>query len=379
VLDRPESEVVWLPLAIQCVFALLGCCYLFPPVTLPSISMSRARLNWLIMIAMGAAGAMVAIAHGFEFSVDFGDLYDRRFAARESIVGGTWLSYVVALFQRCLVPYALARGLAGRRWELIAVGLAGTAAAFVLACEKTLVFLPVAMCATMMCLHYLKRTFGIALIAGLALLVTLAMAECYFVGTDYLNGYGIQRVLVNPSHLTAYYWDYFSTQPHLYFRGTLGRLVGYQSGDYSAPYTIGWIYFGDTELNANANIWASAFAECGYIGMLGVTLLLGLGFRLVDGACQGNNVRLGCLCTICMALAWSEGALQTSLISAGVLPLFLLMSIHDSETATGLIPAKVLAGAECAARVRRQLNVGRTPSQDLVAKEGLAGGWEPSR
>jgi hypothetical protein len=95
---------------------------------------------------------------------------------------------------------------------------------------------------------------------------------------------------------------------------------------------IGEVYFGNLEANANANVWASAFANVGYTGMFGFTVLLGLMFRLIDGmAKHGDFVVTSLMCGM-FGLTWTNGGLQTSMLSNGILvTLFVIFFLHPVD------------------------------------------------
>jgi hypothetical protein len=98
-------------------------------------------------------------------------------------------------------------------------------------------------------------------------------------------------------------------------------------------------------MNANANIWADGFANFGYFGMLGATLLTGLWLWLVDSSTNIQNRRLVVLILCIPSLTLADSGLLTDLASHGLALALLIVSILPDqllESASGFWPAALL-------------------------------------
>lgn len=106
---------------------------------------------------------------------------------------------------------------------------------------------------------------------------------------------------------------------------------------YSSPYDlpmarlIGATYFHSDQNNANANVWASGFGHAGFIGMTVSTIILGFIFRVIDGFARTVDFRVVSLMICLFAISWSNGAIETSLLTYGVLPSILLLHLLGSD------------------------------------------------
>ena len=171
------------------------------------------------------------------------------------------------------------------------------------------------------------------LIATLMALLTTSICEYMMLDGAGMSAHGSRRVLFVPAHLTSYYWEYYSGHPYAFFsNGIVARLFG-TGGILTPSETIGLAYFGTADSNANANLWASGFADMGFPGMLLVTIAAGCIFRVVDSLTQPRTFLTASLIMSAVAIVWAEGALQTSLLSGGVFPILIMFYVYSSAVA----------------------------------------------
>jgi hypothetical protein len=84
------------------------------------------------------------------------------------------------------------------------------------------------------------------------------------------------------------------------------------------PQLIGDVYFGSHEMSANANIWADGFANFGFIGILGVSLVLGLVLFLYDSLAARIEFPVACVLLVIPAITLANSALLTCLLTHGL-------------------------------------------------------------
>jgi hypothetical protein len=127
-----------------------------------------------------------------------------------------------------------------------------------------------------------------------------------------------ERMTGMPGLLTGYYYEFFSTHP----KALLGHSIFHSFVDY--PYMfeprrmIGYVYYHDTAMSANANLWADAYANFGYLGILCFTLLLAAVMWLYDSSSSGRNLYITALVIALPAFAVANSALLTSLLTHGI-------------------------------------------------------------
>ena len=79
---------------------------------------------------------------------------------------------------------------------------------------------------------------------------------------------------------------------------------------------IGSAYFSEGT-NANANIWADAFANFGFAGIVGFTLVIGLFLWIADGLGQWRDARVAGPMLAIAGLSLANAALFTTVLTLG--------------------------------------------------------------
>ena len=139
--------------------------------------------------------------------------------------------------------------------------------------------------------------------------------------------------MVVPGLLTTYYWEYFSSNPYFMMTDSIiGTFLPFGPlYNYPKARLIGYEYFNNIESNANANIWASGFADFGYPGMIMVSILAALILKVVDSLGYKEKFVFASACSAAIGLGWVNGALHTSLLTNGVLGLILALWLYPSQ------------------------------------------------
>jgi hypothetical protein len=349
------SEIIALPLSIVACFAMLGLCYRLPPIRVSPPDANPQLAIGLITCAAILLICLVVYISGLQFSLSLDDAYDRRMDARETVAGGSLRSYAVATLSHSFGPLLIAIGYVRRNVLSFAVGITGAVCIFSLAGTKTDIAMPVFLFALLWLITRYRRNFGVAIALSATLLVALSVFQVLLFDRNDLSVYFVRRQIFCPGLLTCFYWDYFSTGEYIYFSDSFLRSVVPQQYGLPMARLIGEAYFGSAEANANANVWASAFANLGYAGMFGFTGLLGLLFRLIDSIAERSDFLVAALMCGMFGLTWTNGGLQTSLLSNGVfVSLIALYFLQSSGPASvGSLPS-LPSAASAAPRSRRQ-------------------------
>jgi hypothetical protein len=336
------SKVLPLPASILLSFAVLGLSYRFRPfrVTKPRVN-QRLVVGLLTFVAI-ALTALVIYVSGFHFTLSLENAYERRMDARETVVGGTISAYAIATLSHSLGPILIAIGYVRRNVVAFAVGVTGAVCIFALSGTKTDVATPVYLFVLLYLIARYRNVFGIALAIAASLLVMASVAQWLLFERNELSVYFVRRQIFCPGLLTCFYWDFFSTGDYIYFSDSFLRWIVPQQYSLSMARLIGEVYFGNPESNANANVWASAFANVGYTGMIGFTLVLGLLFRLIDGIAEHSDFFVASLMCGMFGLTWTNGGLQTSMLSNGVLASLIVMYMLQPTNRTMLLPKQAL-------------------------------------
>lgn len=278
-----------------------------------------------IPILLISLAVFVLGLNGFRVNVSFADVYARRTLASELVGRSTFESYIVAAMTKALIPITIAVGVTCKKYLHVAAGVFASVVVFSLDGTKITMVLPLLLVCVLRLAARPKARHGMVLLLGGYVMIAAASLESRIAGTYVLNDFAVRRTLVTPSQLSTYYCEYFSKNPHLYFRdGLLGSLLG-DPHPVSAASQIGYEYFGSEEIIANSGIWATAYAHVGFVAMPIVGLLAAWLLGVIDRMASVRSYVVGSGIAFVIGLTWAEKAFHTSLLTGGVVWLLLLL------------------------------------------------------
>ena len=272
-------------------------------------------------------------------SGDWASMYDRRLLARDIFAESIILRYYNSFFGAVLIPFCALYGAAYRSWGLVALAFCGAALSFAAFGGKGVFFSP--LLGALLGLYF-RRTIRINFFSNITFLILVFLALCSveIILTDVgiLNWYAFRRMFYVPAKLTYQYWEYFSNNPvYLMSDSLLGSLFGGSDQEYAKSRLIGGVYYGKYIMNANVNVFGTAFGDFGVTGMPIVAVLVGLICRLLNGIYSIKNSIIVVAYTVFIALVWTQGGFHTSFLSNGLFfSLILLMIIPRVKDATKL-------------------------------------------
>jgi hypothetical protein len=333
-----------LQIAMLLCFATLGAIYKLPLLQLPVKRFSPFGFAMLILVLSGICYGTILFFAGLPHSIpDLSEVYDVR-AATKAYVGSNWIvGYAMDWQSNVVNPVLIGYGLMSRKLWAGALGILGQLLIYSIGGTKTVVFSILMLLCMFVVLRgaanvYLRLVGSIVMLVLAATVVDLASQSTVFTTLF------VRRMIFIPGQLTTLYFDFFSTHPHALLGDSL--LKGFVRYPYSqgTPNVIGAYYFGGSEMNANANLWADGFANFGYFGMLGATFLTALWLWLVDSSTSIHNRRLAALILCIPSLTLTDSGLLTDLASHGLaLALVIMFVLPDQlfESTPGFRPHKV--------------------------------------
>ena len=180
------------------------------------------------------------------------------------------------------------------------------------------------------------------------LIITLAYKlDCFAKTTSLINSIGFWatalvavRALFIPAGIKSYYYEFFSTQPKLFFSdGQIGRMFGL-TYPYKKPsgFVINAFQQGVNQFdrsNSNTGYLGDSYAQMGFAGMLLTSVLLALllrGLRVYDRK-ETAPLLAALICIYIIIL--NDGALFTTLLTGGMLVTYLLIFIYFDKIEKG--------------------------------------------
>lgn len=330
----PSGSLLQLQISLLVCFALLGLIYRIPLSRLPRIRLSK--LSYFVLLALFSCASYLTLMHFFGFAFRFPNpfnVYDVRsdFNELAATINTRWVGYCANWQAFVINPFFMAYGLLARKYWVIAAALAGQLAIYALGGLKMVLFSSVL--ALVLLIMQRFRHFGVVFLASAALFVAACIIfDAFLWRTSVgLTSLFVRRMVFLPGQLTGMFFDFFS---HNRF-ALLGHSVlkGVVTYPYSLepPYLIGETYFSQDKMAADANIWGDGFANFGYFGMLGATLLLGCWMWVVDSSSINRNRKLIMLMVGVPSVVLANCGLLTSIGNHGLGLTLVLIYLLPSE------------------------------------------------
>lgn len=331
VMSCPPDRILTLSATICGLFALLAWIASGPPISVRPPNLAPKDIIRGAIMVTGLLILLVGYVSGFKVNFSLENVYDRRLEAREIVVGGGLTAYAMATLGSAVSPLLMAFGYVNKMPIALACGIAGVLSLFSFAGTKHDLAAPVYLVGVLCLMQKREQSPGAIVGIAATFLICLSVAHYFATGDNTISVYFIRRSFFVPALLTSLYWDFFDGQSHIYYGDSFLRWL--HASPYQLPMArlIGEVYLHSADANANANVWASGFGHAGFIGMTVSTIVLGLLFRVIDGFARTVDLRVVSLMISLFALSWSNGAIETSLLTYGVLPSILLLHFLGSD------------------------------------------------
>ena len=332
-LDDQSMGPLLLASCLVAVFAMTGLIYRLPLLPLRHIHLQNYEFSVMLVLLSITCYALMISSFGLHFHyVSFENTYSVRAQFQDALTQAPALvAYAIGWQAWVVNPLVMAMGLRSRRVPWVLAGAAGQFAIYSITAFRSMLF-SAGLLLYILWVMRSTKAFG----SRLALTWTAIFAST---GISLFFGYGLMaeafvgvRMTALPGLLTGYYYEFFSSHPQAHLgHSILSSLVDYPYA-VEPPYLIGARYFHSVSNDANANIWADAFANFGYIGIVCFTLLLAMLLWLYDSiAASSRNTRVAALAISLPAFALANGGLLTSLLTNGVALAMLLVYLMPSS------------------------------------------------
>lgn len=341
-LQRDPADIfVFSAVLLSCFFALCTVC------RLPTFVVPRPEIKPLyVYVTVGAMTLAFTVAvwytAGFTFDLGFTNLYDRRLSAREEFAQQSMVAYIKGNLASALAPFAMMLGVIRKKWFLVAAGAFGLLIIFATEGSRTAAFLPVFVFAAAPLLFKYREKFGYGMLAGITALLVLSILLFTFFDNIFAPAIISWRMLIAKGLLTGYYWDFFSTHDFVYYGDGILRNVMGNPYDAPVPRLIGQVYFNSDQMNSNANIFAAAYGDFGFPGMVFITAATTATLRFIDSLSHNRDFLVTTIICGFVGFKWTDAAFDTAIFSHGVLLALLLIYLTpkaEAEKPPEYVPA----------------------------------------
>jgi len=246
-----------------------------------------------------------------------------------------FLGYLTGQVSNAIHPFLIAFGLRYRRMACLIAGIVGQVIVFSLTGFKSALTAIVFLALLALFVLRRRRRFGLVLTSGLMAAVLLSTVVDRATNDVWLTFLITRRTMLTPGLLTGFYFEHYSQI------GPVG--IGYHfpllrdERLLRPPNEIGFAYFGDANIDANANLWAAGYAEVGLPGMFLYTIFFGFLIWIYDSIAARRDPAMAVLLLAMPAATVSNTLPSTLLITHGGLATALILylapaHIRDEES-----------------------------------------------
>lgn len=320
-----------LAITIAGAYILLAACSMLPrPPTDPARRLSL-RQPWTIAILLSVA------SYGLMFTTfgvhlrppSFSDVYGVRAAFIEQASGAT--NYLLSWQTNVINPLFIVYGIRYRCWLPLMAGVLGDLVIYTTTGYKSILFSVLAIVAFLLALRQkgpavkppaTGMRIGFAFAALVAFAGTIDTLRHTFIWTSLF----VRRLSLVAGVNTGYYFRYFGIEPktHLAY-GLVGKILG-TTGAVPPPKQIALAIFHSAIGDPNANLWADAYANFGYVGVILSTLILAGFLWLYDRLARNVDRRVATVLLVAPALSLANSALLTCFLTHGMLLALLVIT-----------------------------------------------------
>jgi hypothetical protein len=318
-LEDQSGGPVLLAACVVAVFALMGLIYRLPLLPVPRVHLESYEFSVILILLSTTFYALQLSSFGLHFHfVPLKEIYAVRAEYDETLRRASPLvAYAIGWQMYVINPLIIAKGLASRRILPILAGVVGQFLIYSITGYRDVFFSATFLLYLLWMMRREGKRFGTRFAATWTAIFLAAGALKFFGSLTTLEAL-VKRTTATPGLLTAYYYDFFSWHP----KALLGHSIFKSFVDYpyalQPPYLIGYVYFHNVGMDANANVWADAYANFGYPGIVCFTCLLAIVLWLYDSMAAGRDLQVAALVIALPAFALANTSLLTTLLSHGM-------------------------------------------------------------
>ncbi|MFD9628588.1 hypothetical protein [Peribacillus muralis] len=299
---------------------------------LPALKLRPAHVNKGLLKVVFIVSLLIFFLYTFRVSggislkppIDAEDIYDKRMISRVKLTpaGG----YIIQWLAKVWNPLIVTIGLCQKKYSYVFIGLALQYLLYTTNGLKSTLLSTFLLILVFIASHDKGRNFAIYFCLSLCSLLGISVVLDFILDQAYLSNLFARRMIITPGLLTTYYIDFFSTHPKaLLSYNILERFID-PVYDRSPPYIIGTEYFGRQQMAANANMFADAFANFGYIGFFMYTGVLSVLLWIYDSLTEDVKWRrFGTILFVIPAWCLADTSLTTAFVTGGMVFTFLIM------------------------------------------------------
>lgn len=297
-----------------------------------SVGIARVNANLLtygLLLILILYVVSIFLQGGFKYlNFDLRVVYDFRDEAKTNLP--SIYAYISPLIGKIILPLYIVVSLIQRKYLNVIIGFFFGVMIFGLTAHKAPLFFPLVVSFVYL---FSRKNFGFYIffgLLGLAFLSILDFQMRKWYPDNYFGLFGSlfgRRSMLLPSLISNFYIEYFTNNEYYYWsmsKVTLGMVT--PPSVLGPTYTIGLVYFGDPEINANIGWIGSGFANAGIIGVTVYSVVLGIIVSYLKKVGDSIGPRLVFSVSFILLISIFRSAdLITAMLTHGLLFLILLL------------------------------------------------------
>ncbi len=281
-----------------------------------------------LIIVFYCFAIIVLIKHfGIKFSLpSLDNVYETRANYKDQITRG--VGYLFNWYGSILNPFVFLLALQKKKIIIVIISILFQFYLFSIGGHKTILFTLLVVFGIYMFLEFYKRILLQKLmLLGIVFSISILLLYDWVVGGySLMTAIVVQRVFLIPAQMYYFYIDFFQINPFDYFGQNFPFSLFIESHyELPIPATIGEAYLDRPDVFANANIFADAYANLGYWGILFIGYIFTLTFYLFDNIARNKDTSIIIPIIVLLSFTMANGSLVTSLVTFGILFFMLLV------------------------------------------------------
>ena len=251
-------------------------------ITFRRVPIFRNGLGLVVLISSSFVAFLIFwyLASDVSLNLDPMRVYEYR-SENQDKAGGGILNYIIPWTYKIFTMTLLAIALLGRRYSLAILILSVQVFFYAASAHKSVLISPL----LILGLYFYFRKTNSVLIVPVVLsgVVALTLGMYYIFDDIFASSYVVRRVLFVPSSLTFSYFEFFASNPKVFWSNSLlSGFLDYPYGkDQSMALVIGE-FIGYPDQNANNGFISAGFAHAGFFGIFFYSIIIGLILRFLN-------------------------------------------------------------------------------------------------
>ena len=305
-------------------------------ITFRRVPIFRNGLGLVVLISSSFVAFLIFwyLASDVSLNLDPMRVYEYR-SENQDKAGGGILNYIIPWTYKIFTMTLLAIALLGRRYSLAILILSVQVFFYAASAHKSVLISPL----LILGLYFYFRKTNSVLIVPVVLsgVVALTLGMYYIFDDIFASSFVVRRVLFIPSSLTFSYFEFFASNPKVFWSNSLlSGFLDYPYGkDQSMALVIGE-FIGYPDQNANNGFISAGFAHAGFFGIFFYSIIIGLILRFLNHVTE-NLLPLWfglSLCILPLASLLLASDLLVVLLTHGfIIALFIITLVRSKKYA----------------------------------------------